>query len=264
MTVDGTSSLLSFRELKNFLVPIEKLSSHLTNKNDIMRIAHVDAFASASLNGILGVAEIIHVQLREIPCDHTKKLMFSCMEKDKTLLTQIGWTVGFLPVKSSWIIFCAAGVRVKPQTWTTSCALNLSMPLSHLSTGPLETEETDFGQSRFGHPDLTNFGQSNLGQFIFGHLGLARPILAKTNSSQCNFGQSHFGQSNFGFGVCHGGAQTQKKTDPEGWGPEGWGRRGGGPKISRFFSLSRSHVRSFFSLGGPFVEFWGCLEAPEL
>ena len=33
--------------------------------------------------------------------------------------------------------------------------------------GPAE-EETDCGQSRFGHPHLTNFGQSNLGQSIFG------------------------------------------------------------------------------------------------
>ena len=28
-------------------------------------------------------------------------------------------------------------------------------------------EETDFGQSRFGHPDLTNFGPSNFGQSNF-------------------------------------------------------------------------------------------------
>ena len=30
------------------------------------------------------------------------------------------------------------------------------------------TEETDFGQSRFGHPDLANLGQSNFGQSFFG------------------------------------------------------------------------------------------------
>ena len=55
-----------------------------------------------------------------------------------------------------------------------------------------DTEGTDFGQSRSGHPDLTNFGQSNFGQSIFGHLGfgpanfgqiqfLANPILANSN-----------------------------------------------------------------------------------
>ena len=76
-------------------------------------------------------------------------------------------------------------------------------------------EETDFGQSRFGHPDLSNFGQSNFGQSNFGqsffghrvlapaNLGhcqfwpmpilaivvfiLARPILANANFGQCNF-----------------------------------------------------------------------------
>ena len=49
-----------------------------------------------------------------------------------------------------------------------------------------------------------------------------------------------------------------RKKDPEEWGPkgeaEGWalrvGPKGGGPKISRFFSVSRSHFRSFcLSLG---------------
>ena len=32
----------------------------------------------------------------------------------------------------------------------------------------LSKEETDFGQFRFGHPDLTNSGQSNFGQSNFG------------------------------------------------------------------------------------------------
>ena len=43
-------------------------------------------------------------------------------------------------------------------------------------------------------------------------------------------------------------AQTQKK---EGTQRVGGGAKGGEPKISRFFSLSRSHVRSF-SLSGVF------------
>ena len=50
------------------------------------------------------------------------------------------------------------------------------------------TEEADFGQSRFGHPDLTNFGQSNFGHSILGHRGFGRPILAEANFGQANFG----------------------------------------------------------------------------
>ena len=47
-----------------------------------------------------------------------------------------------------------------------------------VEASPLPTPEaTDFGQSRFGHPDLANLGQS------------------------------HVGQSILGSGVCHGGAQ---------------------------------------------------------
>ena len=68
------------------------------------------------------------------------------------------------------------------------------------------SEETDFGQSRFGHPDLTNFGQSNFVQSIFGHRG---------------FGPANFGQSVFGSGVCHGGAPKGVGPKPrKKWGPK--------------------------------------------
>ena len=87
------------------------------------------------------------------------------------------------------------------------------------------TEGTDFGQSRFGHPDLTNVGQSNFGQSIFG--------------SGC---------------VCHGGA-------PKGGGPKGGPRRVGGAQISRFFFLLPSPFSLFLSLSGYLlVEFWWCLK----
>ena len=79
-------------------------------------------------------------------------------------------------------------------------------------------ERTDFGQSRFGHPDLTNFGQSN-------------------------FGQSNFGQFISGSGVCRpkGGAQTQKKSGPEAWGAQ---------NFALFFSVSPPPVSLFLlSLG---------------
>ena len=86
----------------------------------------------------------------------------------------------------------------------------------------------DFGQSRFDHPDLTNFGRSN------------------------------FGQSIFGSGVCHG-------VVPRGWGrrvgPRGVGEGRGegapekvgcprvGSKISRFVSSLQLPFRSNFGGG---------------
>ena len=97
------------------------------------------------------------------------------------------------------------------------------------------TEGTDFGQSRFGHPDLTNFGQSNFGQSIFGHRG----------SGQSNFGQSIFGQSNFGqsFGIW-----CVSWWVPEGWVPEGWGPQGWGAQNFALFFPSPATVFILFSL----------------
>ena len=98
-------------------------------------------------------------------------------------------------------------------------------------------EETDFGQSRFGHPDLTNFGQHR-------------------------FWPIHSWPFHLDLGVCvcvmvgpKGWAQTQKKSGPEGWGP-----KGGEPNISRFFVPSPALPFSLFlSLSGCLlVEFWGC------
>ena len=106
-------------------------------------------------------------------------------------------------------------------------------------------EGIDFGQSRFGHPDLTNFGQSNFGQSIFGHRGFGqsqfwpKPILAKANFGQSNFGQSNFGQSNFGqstlviWCVCHGGAPKSVVPNPEKMGPEEMGPEVVGPRRVR-------------------------------
>ena len=117
-------------------------------------------------------------------------------------------------------------------------------------------EGTNFGQSRFGHPDLTNFGQSNLGQSIFGHHGFG----------PANFGQIQFWPIQFWIWVCvmvgpKRVAQTQKKWGPDGWGSEGWGQTGGalgprrvaprwegprrvGAQNFALFSLSRPHFRS--------------------
>ena len=87
-------------------------------------------------------------------------------------------------------------------------------------------EGTDFGQSRFGHPDLTNFGQSNLGHSISGS------------------------------GVCHGPkgwAQTQKKWSPEGWGPKGAAPKGGpegwgAQNFALFFPSPTTNFALFISL----------------
>ena len=78
--------------------------------------------------------------------------------------------------------------------------------------------ETVFGQSVFGHPYLTIFGQSIFGQSIFGQ----------------NWCFS-------GFTIC-----APRRLGPERWGP----RRVGGRKISLLFSLSRTVFCSFcLSLG---------------
>ena len=97
-------------------------------------------------------------------------------------------------------------------------------------------EEADFGQSRFGHPDLTNFGQSNFGQSIFWPIQFW-PIQFWNPIFWPIFLVSWWG--------------------PEGWGPEGWGPERWGPKISRFFFPSR---HSFFFFLVFFVEFWLCLK----
>ena len=67
-------------------------------------------------------------------------------------------------------------------------------------------EGTDFGQSRFGHPDLTNFGQSNFGQSISGS-GVC--VMAPKDGPKPRKN-----------GARKGGAP--KGAAPKG-GPEGWG-----------------------------------------
>ena len=83
--------------------------------------------------------------------------------------------------------------------------------------GAGSAEGTDFGQSRFSHPELTNFGQSNCGQSIFGS------------------------------GVCHvpkGWGPNPEKIGPrrvgapKGGGPEGWGAQ----NFVLFFSSPTSFV----------------------
>ena len=116
-------------------------------------------------------------------------------------------------------------------------------------------EETDFGQSRFGHPDWPIWANQILANQFLAILVVARPILAQTN-----FGQSMdlvcvswWGQR---VGPRKSGApkvRTSNEGAPKG---EGWGpnpkkigpRRVGGPKF-RVFSISRHNFRSFcFSL----------------
>ena len=100
---------------------------------------------------------------------------------------------------------------------------------------------------------------------------MANPILANPILADSNFGQSNFGQSMWIWCVCHGGT--------EGWGPnpekvgpesqdlelEGGAPKGGGPKISRFFSLSHTHFRSFCLFLGVFsLNFGGVFDGRDL
>ena len=100
-------------------------------------------------------------------------------------------------------------------------------------------EEADFGQSRFGHPDLTNFGHRGLGP--------------------ANFDKANFGQSFFFFWPTF----LVSWWSPEGWGPEGWGPEGWGPEISLFFFPSPATVFILFSLSfGLFRGILVVFEAP--
>ncbi len=98
-------------------------------------------------------------------------------------------------------------------------------------------EGTDFGQSRFGHPDLTKFGQSNFGQIQFWPTHFWPELVFQWFHNLCG---------------------------PEGLGPEGeWGPEGWGPKISRFFSVSTIIFALFcLSLGVFSWFFGGFLQAP--
>ena len=135
------------------------------------------------------------------------------------------------------------------------CSNTPKHPQSDVLMGGVQ-EEADFGQSRFGHPDLTNFGQSNFGQSqfwpiqfwpiqFFGQCGGAPKVGAPKGGAPQGWGPEGWG------------AKPRKVRL---WGPEGWGLEQWGPKISRFFfSLSR-HIFFFFpSLLVCFVEFW-CLK----
>ena len=111
---------------------------------------------------------------------------------------------------------------------------------------PRRREETDFGQSRFGHPDLTNFGQS-----IFGHRGfgpanqfwpkpiLANPILANPLLAIWIW---------VGVMVPKGGATKGGAT--KGGAAEGGATKGGEPKISSFFPCPAAKFVLFFPLWG--------------
>ena len=95
-----------------------------------------------------------------------------------------------------------------------------------------QSEGTDFDQSRFGHPDLTNFGQSIFGQSIW-------------------------------ICVCHGGAPSvepkpRKNRAPKGGVPKGGALKGGGPNISRFFPSTAPIFALLYLSGCLLVEFWWC------
>ena len=105
-------------------------------------------------------------------------------------------------------------------------------------------EGTHFGQSRFGHPDLTNFGQS-----IFGHLGFGR-----ANFGQIQFWPIQFLANSFqdlvSWPKC--GAPKPKKMGPRRVGPRRVGSpKGGEPKFLRFFFPSLATIFALFCGGNP-------------
>ena len=75
--------------------------------------------------------------------------------------------------------------------------------------------ETDFGQTDFGHPYLTDFGQN------WGWPTLAKPTLANLVFIFLFFKKTEQRK--------HMEEQTPKGWGPEGWGPEGWG----GPNLEK-------------------------------
>ena len=109
-------------------------------------------------------------------------------------------------------------------------------------------------------------GQRRTKMTIFEHGVQTRKKWVDKNGAKCNMGfgrmtkNTLLAKTNFGSGVCHGGGS-------EGWGKSGARRleprmvvppKGGRPKISRFFSLSRSHFVLFSLSGCLLVEFWLC------
>ena len=102
----------------------------------------------------------------------------------------------------------------------------------------LSEAETVLGQSIFGHPHLTTFGQTNFGRSIFGQNFTS--VLVVSQSVRLRSGEAPKG-----WGPRRGG------------GPEGVGERRvevqkvGSPKFRAFF-LFRHNFLSFFSLLGSF------------
>ena len=98
----------------------------------------------------------------------------------------------------------------------------------HGGTHAVHTADADFGQSDFGHPCLTDFGQSNFGQTDYGQKKL-------TDFEQTDFGQpwltlakptlAKIGVSVFSLFLITENNKMKKQSmeeqTPEGWGPEG-------------------------------------------
>ena len=140
-------------------------------------------------------------------------------------------------------------------------------------------EGTDFGQSRFGHPDLTNFGQS-----IFGHCGFGLANLGQIQFWPIQFWPIQFWPIHFWIWCVSwpiGWGPNPEKIGPRRVGPRRVGpRRVGGPKFRVFipspttsFALFLSHCvssRGFLVVFGSAgavkcarLEFSGCCVKPR-
>ena len=163
----------------------------------------------------------------------------------------------------SGLPLCARGVRMLSLVllvWISPMDQRSDYAVRYVASMPSPqecSEETDFGQSRFGHPDLTNFGQSILGHRGFGQSKFwPKPILANPIFWPI-FLVSWWGPKGWG-------AKPRKSGAPKGGAPKGGAHeRWRGANISRFFFLFPPQNSFFSSLsGGLLVEFWWCFEAP--
>ena len=114
-----------------------------------------------------------------------------------------------------------------------------------LESPPASAAETDFGQTDFGHPYLTDFGQSDFGQTDFGQKKLTdfgQPLLTDFGQNWC-FSLLAFllkkkkmkkkkkkKKKAEKFEAPKGGVTKPGKWAPEGWGPEVWDPEVWGPE----------------------------------
>ena len=165
---------------------------------------------------------------------------------------------------SSWVVFRTLALErcrflLQLSEACCVCGARLDSRRSHRAAcarSGLQREGTDFGQSRFGLPDLTNFGQSMFGRLGFGSAFFGQSIFWPIHI----LANPYFGQS-ICICVCFMvGAHTQEKSSPKGGALKGGALKGGEAQNFALFSPSPASMFALFlSLSGCLlVEFWWC------